>query len=61
MFSGASFNKKFQHAMNASRQNPLAAAAVGTGLLVVVVPGLVVAPVLGVLGFGALGPVAGTS
>ncbi|GAB0136601.1 hypothetical protein EsDP_00004897 [Epichloe bromicola] len=51
----------FSAAMNASAAHPFACAAVGTGLLVVAGPGIVAAPLLGAMGFGSLGPIAGTA
>ncbi|KAG6237264.1 hypothetical protein E4U25_002868 [Claviceps purpurea] len=61
-FSMASyFNKTFQHAMDATLKRPYSTAFVAAGVLVAAVPALAVAPVLGGLGFGALGPVAGSA
>ncbi|KAG5931112.1 hypothetical protein E4U60_006469 [Claviceps pazoutovae] len=52
------FNKTFQHVMDAATNRPYSTAFVAAGVLVAAVPSLAVAPVLGGLGFGALGPVA---
>ncbi|KAG6197129.1 hypothetical protein E4U50_007983 [Claviceps purpurea] len=61
-FSMASYiNKTFQHAMDATLKRPYSTAFVAAGVLVAAVPALAVAPVLGSLGFGALGPVAGSA
>ncbi|KAG5913700.1 hypothetical protein E4U61_006605 [Claviceps capensis] len=46
--------------MDAATNRPYSTAFMAAGVLVAAVPSLAVAPVLGGLGFGALGPVAGS-
>ncbi|KAG5973180.1 hypothetical protein E4U58_005531 [Claviceps cyperi] len=57
----SSFNNPFQNAFNATTKKPFSTAFVAAGVLVAALPGLAVAPALGGLGFGALGPVAASA